>query len=586
MSDFSLSGSDTAEAIIMFDIGRVTVDAYRGTRFQRHIRYIIFKTEALSEWGDFKFRISKDGGFKPEAITANLEGGIVETTPLMEEHIHRWKYDRYDDLISISLPQVRVGSIIDLEYTITNSALYLPSWYFQFDIPCLRSEFSIHSPVEGYMTQFHGDVTPTKYESKYKGKFQHWLLTDIPPFKSEPMMPGENVYRSSVEFGTVYTKWSMIYADLRKDPSFWGLIQYSGTVKSIARSITEGIEDSLEMIRAISKYVKTEVLFDGVEDFFGERPIEVLRKKEGTAGDINILYAALLRQAGFRVGLVLLSTRDHGFILNSLPSLRQFNYVICAVYQGDSRLLLDATQKYLAYDLLPPASLNHKGFLVAETEYGWIGIEPVQRDRTTIQADLALEADGSLKGKVTYSRSGYAAYKDRVKYFESGDDVYRKEICKPEWQVSAWTAANINDYEQPVVVTFDVEVSDLAMLSDHLMILSPHLFDKKEPNPFTNEKRDYPIDYGVLIDELVICSIAIPDGYGIEKSPENELLTLPGGSGRYTFNFTSTDDKLIVMTRLEISKTLFQPEEYPYLKEFYARLIAKKSETIALEKKP
>jgi hypothetical protein len=42
--------------------------------------------------------------------------------------------------------------------------------------------------------------------------------------------------------------------------------------------------------------------------------------------------------------------------------------------------------------------------------------------------------------------------------------------------------------------------------------------------------------------------------------------------------------EVTVVSRLQINKTLFMPEEYPALREFYSRVVAKMAEMVVLEK--
>jgi hypothetical protein len=53
---------------------------------------------------------------------------------------------------------------------------------------------------------------------------------------------------------------------------------------------------------------------------------------------------------------------------------------------------------------------------------------------------------------------------------------------------------------------------------------------------------------------------------------------------KYAFSFSQSGRQINILTRLQINRTLFDPEEYNDLKEFYALVIAKKAEQIVLRK--
>ena len=60
------------------------------------------------------------------------------------------------------------------------------------------------------------------------------------------------------------------------------------------------------------------------------------------------------------------STRDNGVILPETPVLNKLNNVIVAAYTDGNTLLLDATEEYSPFDILPFQDLNWQGRIVKE----------------------------------------------------------------------------------------------------------------------------------------------------------------------------------------------------------------------------
>jgi len=69
----------------------------------------------------------------------------------------------------------------------------------------------------------------------------------------------------------------------------------------------------------------------------------------------------MLNKAGIDVDMVVLSTRSHGFIRKEYPMERQLNYSICSVKIGNKNLLMDATEKYLAWGCSSESMLERTG---------------------------------------------------------------------------------------------------------------------------------------------------------------------------------------------------------------------------------
>ena len=135
---------------------------------------------------------------------------------------------------------------------------------------------------------------------------------------------------------------------------------------------------------------------------FTDAPLrKVLDEKKGSSADINLLLGSMLEKAGFDVSPVLLSTRDHGFVRETVPISSQFNYVVCLVKLNDKIILLDATDKFLPTGTLPERCLNGSGFVVAQDgAFTWVPLKSPSKSRKYYNVDLAVTPSGELRGKV------------------------------------------------------------------------------------------------------------------------------------------------------------------------------------------
>jgi hypothetical protein len=79
--------------------------------------------------------------------------------------------------------------------------------------------------------------------------------------------------------------------------------------------------------------------------------------------------------------------------------------------------------------------------------------------------------------------------------------------------------------------------------------------------------------------------IDFPETFEVASLPEKVGLALPASGGRYVFGAQVNGNKLLVNNILGISRTLFAPEEYPYLKEIYSRMLQAQNTDIVFQRK-
>ena len=388
------------------------------------------------------------------------------------------------------------------------------------------------------------------------------------------------MYQASLLFSS--KGWLNIHLDLINNYSFYGLVVGNDFLKPIVEDLIDSVQSEKQKLKMISNFIKRNVDWNGINDFLGDPPKKILELKTGTSGDINLLFASMLAKAGFDVTLVLLSTRDNGFVIDNFPSANQFNYVICLVNVDGQEILLDATDGMLPYDLLPEKCFNHKGLYVSPSGYGWIGIEPIAKDRTAITANLVLDESGNLTGHVRLTLGGYRAHSIRKERISENPLEYFE---KQELSISNIKLESLLDIEKPVIAEGELTVNNSATIVSNSIFINPNIFISEKFNPFVAETRVFPVDFGNLTERIIILSIEYPENYIIDELPQNKIISLPLNSAKAVFNYSQNSNRITITTHFQINKTLFMQEEYPALREFYSRLIAKESESIVLKKR-
>jgi hypothetical protein len=603
----------SASAVVLTDYGEayVTISAINASlNYERHVRIKILKNEGL-RWADIEVLLYKDGTdeervTKLKAVTYNLENGKIVESSLSKDGIFREKYSRDFNIQKFTMPNVKEGSVLEYSYTVTSEFLAnFPNWQFQYEIPVRWSEYWALFPefftFEKYM---QGYIPPTSYEVKNKNNadFQiqahHWITQDVPAFKEEPFMTCERDYVSKINMALSHVRfpgqplreimgtWEKLNTRLMDSEAFGKTITGSGFLKKKAEELTVGMTDPQQKVAAIFAYVQRTLEWDGTKDMYADNLKKVFEVKKGTAGDINLALASMLEKINIPVEMVILSTRDHGFVRKPYPMSRQFNYVVCSVTLGDKILLLDATDRYLPMGILPERCLNGSALLISKITHRWVEIEPKAKARTVVNTDLVLAANGELKGKVKYTHDGYDAQRFRQSYYAKGEQEYVKNfLADKAWDVEASNFEYQEDVSRSANQNHSLNINEHATIAGDVIYINPFVVEQIKENIFKLETREYPVDFGKPLEKTYLCRIKIPEGYTVEEMPKAKVMLLPNGGAKYTYNVTQAGDMLSIVSLLQINKSMFLQTEYPNLREFYSQLVAKQAEQIVLRKK-
>ena len=82
-----------------------------------------------------------------KAVAYNIEDGKVVKTKMERTMVNEERLDKYQKQIKFSVPQVKVGTVIEYEYHIESDYFYnLRDWYAQSSIPVLYTSYELAIP--------------------------------------------------------------------------------------------------------------------------------------------------------------------------------------------------------------------------------------------------------------------------------------------------------------------------------------------------------------------------------------------------------------------------------------------------------
>jgi len=604
----------SAAAVVLFDFGLTYASTITSGQsiiytwnFARHIRVKILKKEGL-HWADSRMALHESQHLDQfKGATYNLVNGQIVKTELSDAGKFRNHITGKFNLEAFALPNVREGSVIELSYTSSRS---LPSnWRFQQSIPVRLSEYWLLVPQEEFefVKYMQGSLTLTSYTdermdySHLAVTGHHYVMREVPAFKIEPYLTTENDYVSQINLVMSHFKfhndrtpleivgsWEKLNEVLLNSEYFGLLLGKSNFSREEVEKIIAGVSKPIEQIAAISNYVKSNFEWDTIKRYSTTSSSlkAAFEKKKGNSADLNFLFGSMLKKAGFNVEMIILSTRDHGYIRKLYPDARQFNYVICSVKINGNEIQLDATEHYLPFDVLPERCLNGEGLKISKPKSSWVKIISNAKGKTFVNVNLKVGELGELKGEVNYSGDGYEALKMRKEYFKKGKDNYRKDfLSSKQWKVEKTEFKDMEDLPKSAKVFCNVSIDEHAVVAGDVVYLNPYVISRIEETPFKSITREYPVDYGNKIDKTYRCTIALHEDLMIDELPKNIAITLPENSAKFVFSTSVTNNVINVTSNFQINKVSFLPNEYDHLREFYSQVVAKQAEEIVLRKK-
>lgn len=609
----------TARAVVLREFGEAYIDngGNHNLIFEHHFKIKILKKNGL-DLADITIPLIKYNSQSMEllrninASSFSLEAGQIKESKLEPKRIFTEHYEN-GDLKKFAIPNVQVGSIIEVQYTIEKPNIFnFKRWEFQRDIPVIESEYWATIPANyEYNIALRGFLKLSKNESELiKDGFQpgggnkadctrmKFSMNNIPAFIEEEYMTASKNYLSSLNFelsevkyfrggsDKITKEWKDVEEELRRDSRFG--IQLKRGKDIMDASVEKIIADqptALEKAQRIYDFVVSHYSWNGEYGKYCENGIKkAFDNKKGNVGDLNLSLIAALRFADLDADPVILSTRDNGYATELYPVLSEFNYVIARVTIDNKIYLLDATDPLLPFGLIPYRCLNGKGRVIGDRQTSWQQMSTGDKFRKVSYFTVKFNVDGSWSGVIQNSYIGYEAYNQRRKILRfSSQDEYAENLDRTtnDFSIEKVDIKNLENINEPLVETLQIQSEGGLNVP---FLFNPFLMDRRETNPFKSSERLYPVDFGAIVDERTTINIEIPEGLGIEDLPDRVGLGLPNDGGKYLFDVQRNDNSIVIVSWLNISRPLFSSEEYYYLKELFNRIVQVQNTDLVFKK--
>ncbi len=606
----------SAPALILGEKCEVTIDlgaTYHNVRTWRRVK--VFSSDALAYGNielEFLHNLSEISFFS--ASVFNLEGGKIVEEKIRSEAAVITKVDKYTSKYIVVLPNVKVGSVIDIFYLQkNNNSIPLQPWYFQSEIPCGWSEYKTRIQKRTIYSFYFTDYLPfainsiknlsTDPEKKGGYMINQFAVENVPSVKLNEnfvLRPEDQI--SKVE--AVYSAFNpnSIWGN-SQGPILWSDInnnllnhRYLGKVVKKGRFLGSDLRKQLanssnfeDSLQKVYEFIRQNVKCNGYRSIYSGNPKITFTTKTGNTGEINLLLLAALRESGFDCHPLLLSTNENPPPSKEDPRRNGVNYLVAAVFKDTTYYLLDASQRALPFNSLSLSCLNGDGFLVSDHFHRqWLPLLREECFKSNTVISYAWHPD--RKDTVLVEKKSFSLSANRLRNLisESNEDEYkkyRKEFYH-DYDISSPVYSGLDKTNEPFIENF----SFLASFSDSVPGKSYYLpcfpIDTYRENPFPGIKRDFDIDFQAPNYQKHEINIKIPNGYTITSVPETTMLSACGNNLVFNFSVTTSADQkeISIKSEIQIKKDHFPKNIYPELRAFFAEIVKAQQSQIALKK--
>lgn len=564
-----------------------------------------------------------------KAVTYNLVEGKIEKTKLKSEGEFKEKKNKFWGVAKMTMPNVKEGSVIEYKYTIESPFIStFPEWKFQEKIPVNYSEYTTDVPeYYHYNSFFKGFLMPIVTKSsqgrsiltsskkrngihtvsttfsndkiEYQSYVVKYVINDIAAVKDEAFVNNIDNYSSSVmhelaseNFPNTLPKlyaadWESIVKSIYENENFGGELNKKNYFEEDLNVISAGLTDRNQKMTAIFQFVKERMNWNKYTGYYCNDGVKTAYKqKTGNIAEINLILTSMLQSAGFKARPVLVSTRSNGVAF--FPNKSAYNYVIVAVEEGNNVILLDASDKYSLPNQIPFRALNWFGRLIRENGSSeTVDLMYKTISKENISLTYKIDEVGVVTGKIFKQYSDYNAQIFRSNYVGLNEQQYLEKLenRSNQIEISEYQRNNEHEIYQPVQENFSFKGNNFCDVVADKIFISPMLFLSPKQNPFDQEKREYPVDFGFPFQDRYNITFEIPQGYEIESIPTAIYLKMQEENiCSFKYIIQANGNQIQLSITQDVYVPIVNPNDYQALKEFYKKIIEKQNEKIILKK--
>jgi len=381
------------------------------------------------------------------------------------------------------------------------------------------------------------------------------------------------------------------------------------SIKREAESLVAGAASDDENLRRIYEFCQSNIVnvdylvTDKLRSFADKHqnqdalsPAEVLASGRARSDEVNLLFGALARAAGFEVKRAR-NARNTDFTNAKIPrSWAFFVNSSVAIKMGDRWHFFDPGSYRVPFGLMDLRAENATALIcdLRKIEFAEIPTSTAEQNHQQYHARLALDPEGTLEGDIEESMTGQLAAKQKAETWSESEEGsckrFREELAKrlPDAEITQIVWTNRHSNAMPLKVSCHVRVPGYAQHAGTRLIISPSFFRVGAPVVFAAAERKHPIFFPYPWSEHDEIELVLPEGFVLDKpsapTPVGDRAGVLGSA--YSLRFNPKTRILSYQRDFTLGANgacRFKKESYPALKELYEQLHSSDSHVLVLK---
>lgn len=541
---------------------------------------------------------------KPDGTIVNLKKEDVFERTIVKASGIKYKAK------SFALPGVEPGVIVEYrwEEVIPDGSANRLRLQFQREIPVQQVNYFL-KPFAGmrYIT-FH--MEEAKFV-KDKDNFFKLAKTNMPAYREEPRMPPEDEVRAWVflfysddtklDAEKYWKDFGRKYFELIKDE-----MKVNDEVKTAVAGIIGSATAPPDKLERIYDFCRTKIKntnddASGISDDERKKlkgnksPAETLKRGTGSGANIDMLFAALAKAAGFDARPAVSGNRDDLFFSAGVANGYLLGSSFVAVRVGEGWQFFSPSEMYTSFGMLGWPEEGQAALITDSKEPLWVKtpMSPPEKSLESRTGKFRLLEDGTLEGDVRIEYTGHLGF-EKKEYNDDDSPAQREETLRNSVKARMSTAEvsdikieNVTDPIKPFVYVYHIRVPGYAQRTGKRLFLQPAFFEHGLGPMFTASERVHQIYFHYPWSEKDTIEIDLPDGFALD----NADAPTPFGAGpvsqyNVTIGVTNVGRKLVYRRDFFFGgggKLLFPANSYSQLKILLDRLHNNDEHTITLK---
>ncbi len=497
---------------------------------------------------------------RPDGTEITFRGDVFDKV------VVKYKKFRYQAK-TFTLVGVGVGSILDYKYRLRwkesvpdafrNPSQYIiggtytfptATWTLQEPLFTRHARFTLR-PARGATLRWAGVRLPSGVAPvTAPDGIVRMELNSIMPLEQEKYMPPEEMLNSRVHF--YYLIGSKLFS-LGSELNFWASYgsrsakdwdKFVESIKSLARTVVQvappgdapelrlrKIYASVQQIRNLSyepnkskKELKREHLPEN------KSAEDILRRGYGLGNELNFLFTALARAAGFQAWPVEIVDRSRAQFEPEVLDTSQLDAMVVMVTVDGKPRFFDPATSFCPFGVLPWYKTDTNGVSWDKVQGQIVSIPSQPSEVAVIEriANLTLKSDGGLDGSVEVVFSGEEALERRLDALNEDEAGRHKQV---EQEISNWIPAGgrlditsitgWEGFDEPLRVKCRIHVPRFAQLTSSRLLFPMAVFHTTRRTALRYSRREQPVYFGHSYRTVDRIAIVAPAGYQIEGVP-------------------------------------------------------------------